>query len=1245
VVSIGAAKERAMLSLLALRAGSVVSMSELVEALWGENPPRSAVRAVQTYVSRVRKVLPPGVVVSMPDGYRAALGAGEVDAARFETAVATARQLAGSDSAATIEVLESALGLWRGPALADLADSPVGVMEAARLGELRRTAEEDLFEVRLAGGDHAAVVADLEAAVATEPLRERRWGQLMRALYRSGRQADALAAYQRLRHTLGDQLGIEPSATLRELERAVLEDDLAPDGPAAGAVGAGNRRDNIARTGGRSSLPSGTVTFVFSDIEGSTPLLERVGDDAYERLLGEHHRILREAIAAHAGVEVSTEGDSFFVAFENAAEAVAMALAAQVALGGFRWPDEGTVRVRMGLHTGPGRLGGDGYVGLAVHQAARVCSAAHGGQVVVSEATRNACGGQLPGGAGWLELGRHRLAGLGDPVELHQLCHPNLGDSFPPLRSLQAVAHNLPVQLSSFLGRAQELAVGAKLLAGARLLSVTGLGGTGKTRVAYQLAAEQLAQFPDGVWVAELAALSDPDLVPAGLMSALGLRDEPGQTAIETVVSYLRDRRALVVLDNCEHLIDAAAALTAALLGGCGQLRVLATSREPLRVAGEFVWTLGPLALPEFDETDLGVLAGADAVALFLERAAEARIGFALGIDNAATVKEICARLEGIPLAIELAAARVRTLPLAQIADRLERSLDLLSKGTRAVEGRQASLRATLAWSHDLLSPAEQRLFRRVAVFSGGFTLDAAEAVAVGEGLDVSEVVDALDGLVDKSLVALGDEQAGQGRYRLLETIRAYAAEHLHAAGEGPLLAGQHAEFYTKLAHDCAHLGDTPGALDRLEAEHPNLLAALQHLSEGERPVDHGQLVADLSTMWDVHGHWQLAQREFLRYLSRADRDQALEGRCSGGLGTINLRLGAYPDARDRFEYALDIAHKLGDRGSEGEWLGRLGSVAARLGDYLEGRARFQEALDIAREVGDRQFEGRWVGDLGGVAWYLGDYPEAQARFEEALAIARQLGDRVREGTWVGNLGSIAYTLGDYPEAQAQFESALAMTRELGDRHGEATWLANLGDVASNLGDYPEAQARLEEGVAIARELGDRLQEGFFVGDLGSVSYNLRDYPQALVRYEEALAIARELGDRHREGLWLGHLGEVASNLGNYPEALARYEEALAMARELGKQDSPLLDACAELLARLQCVEAAAELLAAADNINSRTHYTRDTPGQARHDATLATCRSRLDEQAFGSATERGRALEWASAVETALKMLKRAIP
>jgi predicted ATPase/class 3 adenylate cyclase/Tfp pilus assembly protein PilF len=1230
-VTVSGLRRRALFLRLVVSANEVVPSGRLVEDLWDGAPPPGAASTLQSHVSTLRSLIGSDRIRFGDGGYMLTLAEGECDVGSVDLTEARRAEQA-SDLQLAAVLLEQWLGRWRGGALADVAGAAWAAGEVARLEELRGRAMEQWLEVRLGLGDHGTVVADAERAVNEFPLREGLWAALMFALYRSGRQSDALRSFGRLRKVLGEELGIEPSAELRALEEAMLlqkpELDWRPVGQVPGSSGT-------------KEFPSGTVTFLFTDIEGSTALLEKVGVDVFEGLLREHHRIVREAVAAHHGIEVSADDAGFVVVFSDAGKALAMATDAQAALCSVDDEADVRVRVRVGLHTGTGRRVGNTYAGLALQQASFVCQAVHGGQIVATEATRVAAGG-LTDGMWWQSLGSHRLEGLSEPLELHQLCHPALEENFEPLRSLGAFTHHLPVQASSFLGRVEELTLGAKLLATTRLLSVVGPGGAGKTRVAYQLAEAQLGQYPDGVWVVELASEVDPQRLPALLLSRLGLRDEPGRTATETIVSYLGDRRALVVLDNCEHLVDAAASLAAELLGACGRLRVLATSREALRIAGEAIWQLGPLQLPDVGEVDLGVLAGTDAVALFCERAVAAQAGFGLDVANAATVAAICRRLEGMPLAIELAAAWVRTLPVAQIDERLEHSLDLLSKGPRQGPDRHSSLRATLTWSHNLLDPTEQVLFRRLSVFAGGFTLAAAERVASGEGLDVTEVLDALDGLVDKSLVGVSIDQAGQGRYWLLETVRAYAHECLAVARELLVHMERHAQFFSRLARHCEAEGVTGAAGDRLEADHPNLLAALQHLAGGDQPTEHGRLVLDLSEFWELRGYWRLGERELHRYLARGDRDGALCPGCFRRLAILASRMGDYPETRARYLEALVAARQVGDLREEASDLAGLGVVAWYVADYGESGARYEDALAIARELGDRQQEGKWLCNLAMVAHGLANYAEARSKYEGAVVIAREVSDGRLEASSLGNLGVLASDMGEYQEALMRYEEALTIFREIGDRLNEAGYVGNIGRVSLRLGDYSESRSRFEEALAIARDLGDRQSEGYWIGSLGEVASQVGDYDEARRHCENALAIAREVGDRRSQRDWLGELGGIECKLGDHGEARACYQEALTIARELGRPDDLLLEALAEFLVALEHYEHATELLGAAHAITTQTLRRASVSQQSRYDACRAACQAHQSEQDFELAYGRGLASDWAGASARASELFER---
>ncbi len=547
-------------------------------------------------------------------------------------------------------------------------------------------------------------------------------------------------------------------------------------------------------------LLTGTVTFLFTNIEGSTGLLQRLDDRCYGEVLAEHQRLLRAAFQEEGGQEMDTHGDAFFVAFPRASNAVAAAVAAQLAITAHPWPEGAPMRVCMGLHTGEATIADSRYVGLNVHRAARICAAGWGGQVLLSRATHDAVTHDLPPGTSLRDLGEHRLKDLQRPEEIFQLLHPDLPTDFPPLRSLGVLSNNLPHQVTSFIGREREMAEVKRLLAATRILTLTGPGGCGKTRLALRVAADLLEEFANGVWLAELAALSDSALVPQAVASALGVREESGRSLLATLADYLQPKQLLLVLDNCEHLIGACAPLAAALLRACPRLKILALSWEVLGIAEEVTYHVPALSLPDLRRLpSLEHLTQYEAVRLFIERAADALPTFAVTNQNARAVAQVCYRLDGIPLAIELAAARVKVLSVDQIAGRLDDRFRLLTSGSRAAPPRLQTLRATMDWGYDLLLEKERLVLRRLAVFAGGWTLEAAEAVCAGDGVEGFEVLDLLTRLVNKSLVS-AEEQGEETRYRMLETVRQYAWEKLLESGEADVMRGRHRDWDQRMA-------------------------------------------------------------------------------------------------------------------------------------------------------------------------------------------------------------------------------------------------------------------------------------------------------------------------------------------------------------------------------------------------------------------------------------------------------------
>jgi predicted ATPase/DNA-binding SARP family transcriptional activator len=815
VLTPGAKMQRAVLSLLALRVNSVVSETALIDALWGENPISSADKTLHTYVSKVRHLLSCQIPFEQ-GGYRLIFPADEIDVTLFEKCLRSGSDaLAANEPRQALDCFDQALALWRGPPLSDLGDHLIGQAEAVHLDELYQTGLERSFEARLALGEHQSLVADLETAVAAEPLRERRWQQLMLALYRAGRQADALRAYQRLRTTLGEGLAIEPSEQSRALEMAVLNQDdslnWAPTAPDPGD------RANVA-------LPSGNVTFLLTEVEGRERLMRRL-ESGYGEVLDQYRGILQASISSHGGIEVATNSDGSFVVFADAGQAVAACLEAQRETQSHIRAPGSEIEARMGLHTGIARLADGGYMGVSVHQAVRICAAAHGGQVLLSANTARMVRHYLPEGCSLADRGSFMLSGFEDPERIYQLLHPEIKASFPPLRASPAQSHNLPDTRTSFVGRAAELKAIDGLLSESRLVTVVGPGGVGKTRLAVELAARLAPKFEWGIRICDLSPLDDPALLAASIAAAFGIRDEPECDPLEAVVRAVSDHEGLLLIDSCEHLIDATAEAIDNLLASIPGLRVLATSRQPVGLDGERVLRIHPLTTPRPDAGFVAVR-DSEAVRLFESRARLTQPDFNVTENHAGVIGTICRRLDGVPLAIELVAAQVSTLPLSTIADRLETGLTVEKSGVHLTTDRHRTLEATVDWSYRLLDDTAQKLLRFLSVFANGFTIDAATRVS-----DDDDPVVTLTTLVDKSLVVWDPDAA---RYRLLETIRTFARARLEEAGEQDIAGARHLSWCAAFA-DSLRLGRTRNeSYELFDRELDNFRAALQWAASHE---------------------------------------------------------------------------------------------------------------------------------------------------------------------------------------------------------------------------------------------------------------------------------------------------------------------------------------------------------------------------------------------------------------------------
>jgi predicted ATPase/class 3 adenylate cyclase len=820
-------------------------------------------------------------------------------------------------------------------------------------------------------------------------------------------------------------------------------------------------------------LPTGTVTFLFTDIEGSTHLLQQLGD-RYAEVLAAHHRVLRSAIQDAHGHEMDTQGDALFVAFPRAMDALLAAVAAQRAIRAHSWPEGIILRVRMGLHTGEPLSGETGYVGMDVHRAARIAAAAHGDQILVSDVTHGLVAKDLPEGVSLRNLGEHRLKDLTHPLHLFQVVAADLPADFPRIRSLDVLPNNLPRQLTSFIGREKEMAEVKRLLSTAYLVTLTGSGGAGKTRLALQVAADEVEGFPDGAWFAEFAPIADPALVPKTVASALNVPEQPGREMTETLVDALGSKALLLILDNCEHLLAACADLVAALLRACPQVRILTTSREGLGVPGEALWRVPSLSLPDVRHLPTSEdLVLYDAVRLFVDRAVASEPKFAVTSSNAPAVAQVCHRLDGIPLALELAAARVKVLAVEQIAARLDDRFRLLTGGSRTALPRQQTLRAAMDWSYDLLAPKERAVLRRLSVFAGGCTLEAAEAICAGKRIKEHEILDLLTQVVDKSLVT-AEMVGGEVRYRMSETIRQYAQDRLMASGKAAEVRTRHRTWYLALAEraEVRMIGaEETMWLNRLEVEHDNLRAALGWSSTEEEDAETRlRLAAALRLFWDYHTHWGEGRKWLETALAGSpDLKSISRVKAINGAGNLAWRQGDYGRTMSLCGESLALARELGDQREIAHALVGLGILTIHQGDLDGATALLEESLELSRKLEDKWWVARTLAQMGVTARRKGDYAKAVTLCEESLAMFRALGAKRRIAFALRLTGHAVRLQGDLEKAEGLYRESLALFGETGDRWVATECIEGLAIIASAQGNAERA-ARLFGVAAAARQ-------------------------------------------------------------------------------------------------------------------------------------------------------------------------------
>jgi predicted ATPase/DNA-binding SARP family transcriptional activator/class 3 adenylate cyclase len=1284
-----------LLALLVLRHGAEVDRSWLAGLLWPDSSELQALANLRISLADLRRALGPEAErlrSPSPRTLSLDLDEAEADLVTFDALVTSGEEAA----------LQQAVALYRAPLLEGcLEEWAFEEREARRQAYLQ--ALERLAAMAMERRQPEAAERHLRRVIAVDPAREPAQRALMRALAASGSYAAAVQVYRELRVYLHREVNAEPDAETRAVFdelRAEARGKAVVSGQwplATGVKDASALEDRLAS--GHWPLATATVTFLFIDIAGSLRLWEEQ-PDTIRLALERHQAFLRSAIEMNGGLLFQSRGDALCAAFEAPTDALDAVLTAQRQLRGLQ-PSAVTavarlsLEVRMALHTGVAERRGSDYFGPALQRAARLLEVGHGGQVLLSAATRELVQDDLPPAASMRDLGQHRLRDLERAERIYQLLHPDLPAEFPPLFSLELLPNNLPQPVTRFIGREQEMAVVKELLGKTRLLTLTGAGGCGKTRLALQVAADLLTEYPDGVYLVELASLADPALVPQTVAAALGVREEPGRPLAAIVADYLRPKRLLLLLDNCEHLLAACGQMAESWLRSCPALVILATSREVLGIAGETTYRVPSLSLlRQVDGSWLMVdgpartgsfgpspppasrvpdhppsaLLESEAVRLFLDRASAALPSFALTEQNAPAIAQVCRRLDGIPLAIELAAARVQALPVETIAERLDDRFHLLMGVSRTAPARQQTLAALIDWSYDLLSPEERVLLHRLSVFAGGWTLEAAEAVVSGQwfvdgGQDPvtddsgsgsagpttnhyplsTDVLDLLTRLVSKSLVIYeatepGGPAGGKARYRLLEIVRQYSRDRLEEAGEAVWMRERHRDFFLALVEQAEPelWGPTPREwMDRLEAEHDNVRAALGRSVENEEAAAALRLAGALTRFWDIRRHISEGRAWLARVLSLAGTSEhdALRAKALFRAGVFAQRQDDNPAAQAFWAESLAIRRQLGDRRGIAEVI----NASVNLVPVQENPATWallEESLAICRELEDRRGIARALWGMGSVAAQRGDCAPARAWYEEALALYRGINDRIQEAATLRDLGHVADLEGEDAAARAFYEQSLTIYRELEDPWGTSHTLFLLGKVAFCQGDSATAQAAWEETLALDRaKMGCG---GYVCYSLGWLAAERGDFAAARALYEELLAERRTSGLHRAHGLMA--LGELAHVEGDLTAAQGYHTQGLALFRELqaDKDVAIWLGLIAGLRNAQGRPEQAARLFGAAEALREALRPPVTGIFRAKLQRDVSATRAAMAEPAFAAAWAAGRQMSLDEAVSFA---------
>jgi predicted ATPase/class 3 adenylate cyclase len=956
-----------------------------------------------------------------------------------------------------------------------------------------------------------------------------------------------------------------------------------------------------------SSLPSGTVTFLFTDIEGSTKLAQQY-PDTMPSLLARHNEILNQAIHTHNGYVFQVVGDSFSAAFHSASDALNAAVDAQRSLHNEAW-SPAPIKVRMGIHTGAAQLQIDsndsaysGYATIASTQ--RIMSAGHAGQILISGATRELVRDVLPANTELLDIGEKRLKDLLRPEHIYQLNIAGLPETFPPLKTLDSFPNNLPIQLTSFVGRENEIGELKQELDEHRLVTLTGSGGTGKTRLSLQVAADLLEKFDHGVWFVELAPLTDSDLIPQTILSTIGVQEQQGKTPLEVLKEYLHEKQTLIVLDNCEHLVSASAELTNTLLNAAPKLKILASSREALGVKGEMSYPVPSLSLPDIKHLPvIEQLSQYEAVRLFIDRALLVAPHFVVDKDNAPHIAQICCRLDGIPLAIELAVARIKMLSVEQISKRLDDRFRLLTGGARTALPRQQTLRALVDWSYDLLSENERLLLRRLSVFAGGWTLEAAEEVCAGVGQDAIlsyDVFDLLTQLINKSLVVVMEgSQSSETRYRMLETIRQYAREKLLEAGGSEVIRQRHLVYFVKLVEQAEpelYRSNQAFWLNKLDDELDNLRMALEWALAID--AESGLRIAALSwRWWEMHGYFREMGEWLSQFLERYPVADSFHAQALGSYSICLILQGRFAEALQIAGQSLQMALTLSDKQAEARSLHLVGALTVVQGKVEEGILTLEQSLDLYRTLG---------------------YKIGQANV----------------------LSSLAVNSSNREHAAAFVRENLQINRELGNLSGIADGLTTLARLTIWSGDFSSPAAWLEEALSMARQVGDQTTEQVTLMIYGILVYWQGNYTQAHAYHKELIQLSERLGN-HFTGLWARvFMAYTLLQQGAIEQSRELFEECIQRAYKAGWTINLVfaIEGLASLNVNQGQSERAVRLFAWTDAMREKIGDHRPPVEQASVEKDLAVIHSKVDDTEFTRLSAEGQAMTVEQAIALALE-------